>query len=139
MTTIQPNTPVMHETPSLFSNSAVDLQNISNISISIASPDDVLAWSCGEVKKSETISYRTYKPESDGLFSGKIFGPVKDYECQCGKYKRIKYKGITCEKCGKSFNKKWANVMQDKYIICEDIKENPQKYKIELKKNMFNQ
>ena len=100
MTTIQPNTPVMHETPSLFSNSAVDLQNISNISISIASPDDVLAWSCGEVKKSETISYRTYKPESDGLFSGKIFGPVKDYECQCGKYKRIKYKGITCEKCG---------------------------------------
>ena len=81
-------------------NSGADLQNISNISISIASPEDILSWSCGEVKKSETISYRTYKPENDGLFSARIFGPTRDYECQCGKYKRMKYRGITCEKCG---------------------------------------
>ncbi|MBL0725417.1 MAG: DNA-directed RNA polymerase subunit beta' [Alphaproteobacteria bacterium] len=81
-------------------SSYLDLQNISNISMSIASPEDIMSWSCGEIKKSETISYRTYKPENDGLFSARIFGPTRDYECQCGKYKRMKYRGITCEKCG---------------------------------------
>jgi DNA-directed RNA polymerase subunit beta' len=66
----------------------------------IASPDDILSWSFGEIKKPETINYRTFKPERDGLFCARIFGPIKDYECLCGKYKRMKYKGIICEKCG---------------------------------------
>src|ERR1700756_66958 len=70
------------------------------IRISLASPDQILRWSHGEVKKPETINYRTFKPERDGLFCARIFGPVKDYECLCGKYKRMKYKGIICEKCG---------------------------------------
>src|SRR5512135_263703 len=70
------------------------------IRISLASPDQILRWSHGEVKKPETINYRTFKPERDGLFCARIFGPVKDYECLCGKYKRMKYKGIVCEKCG---------------------------------------
>ncbi|MFV0430651.1 MAG: DNA-directed RNA polymerase subunit beta' [Alphaproteobacteria bacterium] len=70
------------------------------IRISIASPEKVRSWSWGEVKKPETINYRTFKPERDGLFCARIFGPVKDYECLCGKYKRMKYKGIVCEKCG---------------------------------------
>ncbi len=70
------------------------------ISISIASPEEVLGWSFGEVKKPETINYRTQKPERDGLFCEKIFGPTKNWECYCGKYKRIRYKGIICEKCG---------------------------------------
>lgn len=71
-----------------------------SISLSIASPEDILSWSHGEVTKPETINYRTQKPESDGLFCEKIFGPVKNWECACGKYKRIRYKGIVCEKCG---------------------------------------
>ena len=70
------------------------------IRISIASPEKIRSWSSGEIKKPETINYRTFKPERDGLFCARIFGPVKDYECLCGKYKRIKYRGITCEKCG---------------------------------------
>ncbi len=70
------------------------------IRISLASPDQILRWSHGEIKKPETINYRTFKPERDGLFCARIFGPVKDYECLCGKYKRMKYKGIVCEKCG---------------------------------------
>jgi DNA-directed RNA polymerase subunit beta' len=70
------------------------------IRISLASPEKILSWSYGEVKKPETINYRTFKPERDGLFCARIFGPIKDYECLCGKYKRIKYKGIVCEKCG---------------------------------------
>jgi DNA-directed RNA polymerase subunit beta' len=70
------------------------------IRISIASPDKILSWSYGEIKKPETINYRTFKPERDGLFCARIFGPIKDYECLCGKYKRMKYKGIICEKCG---------------------------------------
>jgi len=70
------------------------------INISVASPEAILAWSHGEVKKPETINYRTFKPERDGLFCAKIFGPVKDYECLCGRYKRIKHRGIVCEKCG---------------------------------------
>ncbi|MBR3482237.1 MAG: DNA-directed RNA polymerase subunit beta', partial [Neisseriaceae bacterium] len=70
------------------------------IKIGIASPDTIRRWSYGEVKKPETINYRTFKPERDGLFCAKIFGPVKDYECLCGKYKRLKFAGVTCEKCG---------------------------------------
>src|SRR5437868_5406294 len=70
------------------------------IRIAIASPEKIRSWSFGEVKKPETINYRTFKPERDGLFCARIFGPIKDYECLCGKYKRMKYKGIVCEKCG---------------------------------------
>jgi DNA-directed RNA polymerase subunit beta' len=70
------------------------------IRINIASPEKILSWSFGEIKKPETINYRTFKPERDGLFCARIFGPIKDYECLCGKYKRMKYKGIICEKCG---------------------------------------
>ena len=70
------------------------------IRIALASPDKVKEWSHGEVKKPETINYRTFKPERDGLFCARIFGPVKDYECLCGKYKRMKHRGIVCEKCG---------------------------------------
>ena len=66
----------------------------------IASPEKILSWSFGEIKKPETINYRTFKPERDGLFCARIFGPIKDYECLCGKYKRMKYKGVICEKCG---------------------------------------
>ena len=71
-----------------------------NIRISLASPEMIRSWSFGEVKKPETINYRTFKPEREGLFCAKIFGPVKDYECLCGKYKRMKHRGIVCEKCG---------------------------------------
>src|ERR1700745_831177 len=78
----------------------VPAQVFDQIRISIASPDKILSWSYGEIKKPETINYRTFKPERDGLFGRAIFGPVKDYECLCGKYKRMKYKGIVCEKCG---------------------------------------
>ncbi len=74
--------------------------NFSKISIGLASPDEILEQSSGEVLKPETINYRTYKPERDGLFCERIFGPVKDYECHCGKYKRIRYKGIVCDRCG---------------------------------------
>jgi DNA-directed RNA polymerase subunit beta' len=75
-------------------------KSLKAIKISIASPEKVREWSYGEVKKPETINYRTFKPERDGLFCAKIFGPVKDYECNCGKYKRMKHRGIVCEKCG---------------------------------------
>src|SRR6187399_1428805 len=78
----------------------VQQQNFDQIRIGIASPEKILSWSYGEIKKPETINYRTFKPERDGLFCARIFGPVKDYECLCGKYKRMKYKGIVCEKCG---------------------------------------
>ena len=70
------------------------------IKISLASPERILSWSFGEIKKPETINYRTFKPERDGLFCARIFGPIKDYECLCGKYKRMKYRGVVCEKCG---------------------------------------
>jgi DNA-directed RNA polymerase subunit beta' len=76
------------------------IQTFNSLKISIASPDDVRSWSFGEIKKPETINYRTFKPEKDGLFCSRIFGPVKDYECLCGKYKRMKFRGIICEKCG---------------------------------------
>jgi len=76
------------------------LDNFNSISVSVASPEEILSWSHGEVKKPETINYRTQKPEREGLFCEKIFGPTKNWECYCGKYKRIRYKGVICEKCG---------------------------------------
>ena len=78
----------------------VQPQTFDQIQIGIASPEKILSWSFGEIKKPETINYRTFKPERDGLFCARIFGPIKDYECLCGKYKRMKYKGVICEKCG---------------------------------------
>ena len=89
----------MNEIANLFKTQA-PLPTFDQIKISIASPDDILSWSFGEIKKPETINYRTFKPERDGLFCARIFGPIKDYECLCGKYKRMKYKGLICEKCG---------------------------------------
>ena len=77
-----------------------DPRSFSAIRIQLASPEKIREWSHGEVKKPETINYRTFKPERDGLFCAKIFGPVKDYECNCGKYKRMKHRGVVCEKCG---------------------------------------
>ncbi|HET6455512.1 MAG TPA: DNA-directed RNA polymerase subunit beta' [Armatimonadota bacterium] len=77
-----------------------DVSTFDKIRIGIASPEQVRAWSCGEVKKPETINYRTFKPERDGLFCERIFGPVKDWECHCGRYKKVKFKGIVCDRCG---------------------------------------
>ncbi len=77
-----------------------EIPTFDRIKISLASPDQIYRWSHGEIKKPETINYRTFKPERDGLFCARIFGPIKDYECLCGKYKRMKYKGVICEKCG---------------------------------------
>ncbi len=87
------------ELANLFSPQAQN-QTFDQIRISIASPEKIYSWSYGEIKKPETINYRTFKPERDGLFCARIFGPVKDYECLCGKYKRMKFKGVICEKCG---------------------------------------
>ena len=78
----------------------LEVNNFNAIRISLASPDQIREWSKGEVTKPETINYRTLKPEKDGLFDERIFGPTKDWECYCGKYKRIRYKGIICDKCG---------------------------------------
>ena len=78
----------------------LDVNNFNSMRIGLASPDMIRSWSYGEVKKPETINYRTLKPETDGLFCERIFGPVKDWECHCGKYKRIRYKGVICDKCG---------------------------------------
>ena len=89
----------MNEITNLFKTQS-PIPTFDRIKISIASPQDILSWSFGEIKKPETINYRTFKPERDGLFCARIFGPIKDYECLCGKYKRMKYKGLICEKCG---------------------------------------
>jgi DNA-directed RNA polymerase subunit beta' len=78
----------------------LDLNNFDRIRIGLASPDQIRAWSSGEVKKPETINYRTLKPERDGLFCERIFGPTRDWECHCGKYKRVRYKGVVCDRCG---------------------------------------
>src|SRR5574343_1228047 len=78
----------------------IDTNNFDGLSIKVASPESIRAWSFGEVTKPETINYRTGRSERYGLFDERIFGPEKDYECYCGKYKRIRYKGIVCEKCG---------------------------------------
>ena len=90
----------MNEIMKFFGQQPANGDSFDEIRISIASPEQIRSWSYGEVKKPETINYRTFKPEKDGLFCARIFGPVKDYECLCGKYKRMKYRGIVCEKCG---------------------------------------
>ena len=90
----------MTEIMKFFGQQPANGDSFDEIKISIASPEQIRSWSYGEVKKPETINYRTFKPEKDGLFCARIFGPVKDYECLCGKYKRMKYRGIVCEKCG---------------------------------------
>ena len=84
----------------IFFEKPKDPLSFAAIKIALASPEKIREWSHGEVKKPETINYRTFKPERDGLFCAKIFGPVKDYECLCGKYKRMKHRGVVCEKCG---------------------------------------
>src|ERR1700748_1866724 len=76
------------------------VEHFDSIKIGLASPEEIRAWSYGEVKKPETINYRSFKPEKDGLFCERIFGPVKDWECHCGKYKRIRYRGVICDRCG---------------------------------------
>jgi DNA-directed RNA polymerase subunit beta' len=78
----------------------IDINNFDAIEIGLASSKQIRSWSSGEVVKPETINYRTLKPEKDGLFCERIFGPTKDWECYCGKYKRVRYKGIVCERCG---------------------------------------
>ena len=95
----------------LFNNEVVEKQ-FSKIKISLASPEKIKSWSFGEIKKPETINYRTFKPEKDGLFCARIFGPIKDYECLCGKYKRMKFRGIICEKCGVEVTR--SNVRRDR-------------------------
>ena len=81
-------------------SSSLELNNFESLQIKLASTEKILEWSHGEVTKPETINYRTLKPEKDGLFCERIFGPMKDWECHCGKYKRIRYKGIVCDRCG---------------------------------------
>ena len=89
------------ELTDLFKGSEIsEAQNFNSIKISLASPEKIKSWTFGEIKKPETINYRTFRPEKDGLFCARIFGPIKDYECLCGKYKRMKFRGIICEKCG---------------------------------------
>ncbi len=77
-----------------------NIVDFAGLQVTLASPEDIMSWSHGEVIKPETINYRTLKPEKDGLFSESIFGPTRDWECYCGKYKRIRYRGIVCDKCG---------------------------------------
>jgi DNA-directed RNA polymerase subunit beta' len=90
----------------------VNEKKFYKIKITLASPEKIKSWSFGEIKKPETINYRTFKPEKDGLFCARIFGPTKDYECLCGKYKRMKFRGIICEKCGVEVTK--SNVRRDR-------------------------
>ena len=90
----------MPKFPNQIDNKIKDIIDFNALQIKIASSEEIKSWSYGEVLKPETINYRSLKPEKDGLFDEKIFGPVKDYECHCGKYKRIRYKGIICDKCG---------------------------------------
>ena len=95
----------------LFKSDPIE-QRFNKIKITLASPEKIKSWSFGEIKKPETINYRTFKPEKDGLFCSRIFGPIKDYECLCGKYKRMKFRGIICEKCGVEVTR--ANVRRDR-------------------------
>jgi len=95
-----------------FNQNIVPENNFSSIKITLASPEKIKSWSFGEIKKPETINYRTFRPEKDGLFCARIFGPVKDYECLCGKYKRMKFRGIICEKCGVEITK--SNVRRER-------------------------
>ena len=95
----------------LFKSEPVE-RKFNKIKITLASPEKIKSWSFGEIKKPETINYRTFKPEKDGLFCARIFGPIKDYECLCGKYKRMKFRGIICEKCGVEVTR--SNVRRDR-------------------------
>ena len=92
--------PSTTDTPAAGTQVLEEVNTFDAITIRIASPDTIYSWSHGEVQKPETINYRTFKPEKSGLFCEKIFGPTRDWECNCGKYKRIKHKGITCDRCG---------------------------------------
>ena len=101
------------EITSLFKNTEIsESQNFNSIKITLASPEKIKSWTYGEIKKPETINYRTFRPEKDGLFCARIFGPIKDYECLCGKYKRMKFRGIICEKCGVEVTK--SNVRRER-------------------------
>jgi len=101
------------ELSDLFKNSEIsESQNFNSIKITLASPEKIKSWTFGEIKKPETINYRTFRPEKDGLFCARIFGPIKDYECLCGKYKRMKFRGIICEKCGVEVTK--SNVRRER-------------------------
>ena len=101
------------ELAGLFKSSEIsDSQNFNSIKITLASPEKIKSWTYGEIKKPETINYRTFRPEKDGLFCARIFGPIKDYECLCGKYKRMKFRGIICEKCGVEVTK--SNVRRER-------------------------
>ncbi len=101
------------ELSNLFKEKSVtESQNFNSIKISLASPEKIKSWTYGEIKKPETINYRTFRPEKDGLFCARIFGPIKDYECLCGKYKRMKFRGIICEKCGVEVTK--SNVRRER-------------------------
>ena len=99
-------------TKNLESQSLTQENDFNSIKITLASPEKIKSWSYGEIKKPETINYRTFRPEKDGLFCSRIFGPVKDYECLCGKYKRMKFRGIICEKCGTEITK--SNVRRER-------------------------
>jgi DNA-directed RNA polymerase subunit beta' len=99
-------------TKSFENQNIVQENNFNSIKITLASPEKIKSWSYGEIKKPETINYRTFRPEKDGLFCSRIFGPVKDYECLCGKYKRMKFRGIICEKCGVEVTK--SNVRRER-------------------------
>ncbi|MDC3004781.1 DNA-directed RNA polymerase subunit beta' [Candidatus Pelagibacter sp.] len=102
-----------NEIRDLFKSSEIsEAQNFNSIKITLASPEKIKSWTYGEIKKPETINYRTFRPEKDGLFCARIFGPIKDYECLCGKYKRMKFRGIICEKCGVEVTK--ANVRRER-------------------------
>ena len=101
------------ELSDLFKSSELsEAQNFNSIKITLASPEKIKSWTYGEIKKPETINYRTFRPEKDGLFCARIFGPIKDYECLCGKYKRMKFRGIICEKCGVEVTK--SNVRRER-------------------------
>jgi len=101
------------EITELFKSSEIsEAQNFNSIKITLASPEKIKSWTYGEIKKPETINYRTFRPEKDGLFCARIFGPIKDYECLCGKYKRMKFRGIICEKCGVEITK--SNVRRER-------------------------
>jgi len=101
------------ELTNLFKNTEIsESQNFNSIKITLASPEKIKSWTYGEIKKPETINYRTFRPEKDGLFCSRIFGPIKDYECLCGKYKRMKFRGIICEKCGVEVTK--SNVRRER-------------------------
>ena len=102
------------ELTKLFKSEPIE-KTFDKIKITLASPEKIKSWSFGEIKKPETINYRTFKPEKDGLFCSRIFGPIKDYECLCGKYKRMKFRGIICEKCGVEVTK--ANVEEIEWDI----------------------